>query len=277
MKAFSLTHRRNSNSIGFVPTMGALHEGHLSLIDIARKHCGCAVASIFVNPAQFGPNEDFAKYPRAFERDCGLLEAAGCDCVFAPAVGDMYPDNYGTYVNVDGITDTLCGASRPGHFRGVATVVLKLFNIVLPDAAVFGSKDAQQVAVIRRMVEDLNLSVRIIAAPIAREAGGLAMSSRNAYLTIGERREAAAIYAGLAKSVEMYNDGCRDSQQIKNCVLTEINRSSTIKPEYVEAVDTKSLQPVDKIDGQVLIAVACRTSESGTRLIDNVVLKDKNL
>ncbi|MDR2579054.1 MAG: pantoate--beta-alanine ligase [Chitinispirillales bacterium] len=272
MRDYSRSLQKNGSTVGFVPTMGALHEGHLSLLKIARRHCGRVVMSVFVNPAQFGPSEDFEKYPRQLEKDCELAENAGCDCVFIPSPRDIYPENYNTYVNVENITGALCGASRPGHFRGVATVVLKLFNIVIPDTAVFGSKDAQQVIVIKRMVEDLNLPVRIIAAPTLREEDGLAMSSRNAYLSAGERADAPLIYKGLTEARELYEGGERAGQSIKNCVVSIFNRSRLLKLEYVEVVDTTQLKPLDVINRPVLIAAACRTVETGTRLIDNIVL-----
>ena len=273
MAEYSLALRKGGARIGLVPTMGALHGGHLSLLKIAAEHCDYTIMSVFVNPVQFGPAEDFDKYPRQVEKDCALAEAAGCDCVFVPSAGDMYPANYSTYVDVEGgFAGALCGASRPGHFRGVATVVLKLFNIVAPDTAVFGSKDAQQVVVIKRVVEDLNLPVRIIAAPTVREPDGLAMSSRNAYLSAPERAEAPLIYRGLTEAKKLYYSGGRETGAIRDHIVSILSGARLIKPEYVETVDTKSLEPVDKIDDTVLIAVACRTRGTGTRLIDNIVL-----
>jgi len=273
MRDYSLALRRGGAAVGLVPTMGALHDGHLSLLKIACKHSDHTVMSIFVNPAQFGPSEDFDRYPRRFEEDCALAEAAGCGCVFAPSAGEMYPANYSTYVSVEGgLTDALCGASRPGHFRGVATVVLKLFNVAAPDIAVFGSKDAQQVVVIKRMAGDLNLPVRIIAAPTVREPDGLAMSSRNAYLSPAERAGAPLIYGGLAEAKRMYDGGERDAGSVRDRVASILAQSRLIKPEYVEIVDTKLLHPLDRIRDTVLIAAACRMLETGTRLIDNIVL-----
>ena len=272
MKAHSSSIKKEGAEIVLAPTMGALHDGHLSLINVAKQCRGHAVMSIFVNPTQFGPAEDYDKYPRQIEKDIELAANAGCDCLFVPLGHDMYPENYGTYVDVENITDTLCGASRPGHFRGVATVVLKLFNIIMPDAAVFGAKDAQQVIVIRRMVADLNLSVRIIAAPIIREADGVAMSSRNKYLSKPERAEAALIYKSLAEAKKMYDGGGRDGQAIKDRINTILNNGNLIRPEYVEIVDTVQLKPLVTIDRPSLIAVACRTTETDTRLIDNIVL-----
>ena len=273
MRGHSLALRKGGAAIGLVPTMGALHDGHLSLLKIAAQYCDHTIMSIFVNPAQFGPAEDFDRYPRQVEKDCALAEAAGCDCVFIPSADDMYPVGYSTYVDVEGgLTGALCGASRPGHFRGVATVVLKLFNVAAPDIAVFGSKDAQQVVVIKRMADDLNLPVRIIAAPTVREPDGLAMSSRNAYLSAPERAEAPLIYRGLTEAKKMYDSGGRDAGAVRDHVVLILSGARLVKPEYIEIVDAKSLKPVDKLEGTVLIAVACRTSETGTRLIDNIVL-----
>ena len=272
MREYSLAAKGGGSSIGLVPTMGALHEGHISLLKTAERYCDIAVMSIFVNPAQFGPREDFEKYPRQLERDCELAKTAGCGCVFVPPVEEIYPKNYNTYVTVENITDTLCGASRPGHFRGVATVVLKLFNTVMTDTAVFGAKDAQQVIVIKRMVEDLNLPVRIIVSPTLRESDGLAMSSRNAYLSPKERMEAPLIYKGLTAAKKLYDDGLRDSYKIRKSVLPALNEGSLIRPEYVEVVDMVQVKPLDEIEGPALLAISCRTLNTGTRLIDNVVL-----
>jgi pantoate--beta-alanine ligase len=272
MKNLCYTHRISGNSIGLVPTMGALHQGHLSLLARASDQADITVMSLFVNPAQFGPQEDFEKYPRVFEQDCAKAEEAGCDILFAPSVSEMYPEPFCTFVNVEKITETLCGATRKGHFRGVTTVVLKLFNIVNPQIAVFGQKDAQQVVVIKRMVEDLNLSVSIDVAPIIREGDGLAMSSRNSYLTPSERAEVPMIFAGLQKVVKWYYQGERDAGAIKDAILKEYSSGKYFYPEYVELVDTIYLRPVEKIDSPVLTAVACITKESKTRLIDNIVL-----
>jgi len=273
MKEYSSALKKDGKSIALVPTMGALHAGHLSLLTCARERCDISIMSIFVNPTQFGPKEDFAKYPRDLDKDRVLAESAGCGCVFAPSAAEMYPGGYGTYVDVGPIGDTLCGASRPGHFRGVATVVLKLFNIVSPDAAVFGAKDAQQVAVIKRVTEDLNLSVRIITAPIVRDPDGLAMSSRNAYLTPAERTQAANISKALSEAQKQFDAGERSAERIKERVVSIINGGGgLIKTEYAEIVDPVSLRPLANIEGAALIAVACRTSESGTRLIDNAAV-----
>jgi pantoate--beta-alanine ligase len=271
MREYASALKRDGKSVALVPTMGALHAGHLSLLACARECCGVSVMSVFVNPAQFGPAEDFAKYPRDLAKDCALAESAGCSCVFAPSAAEMYPGGYGTYVDVGPVGEILCGASRPGHFRGVATVVLKLFNIVSPDAAVFGAKDAQQVAVIKRATADLNLPVRIITAPIVREDDGLAMSSRNAYLTPNERKQAVSISKALIDAKSLFDGGERLSERIKGRILSVINGAGgLIQIEYIEIVDPISLHPLVNIEDAALIAVACRTTESKTRLIDNI-------
>ncbi len=272
MKNLSMTMQRSGSSVGLVPTMGALHKGHISLLDRINDTCDFSVMSIFVNPVQFGPKEDFQKYPRPFDADCELAEKAGCDVIFAPSKEDMYPENYCTYVNVEDITDGLCGTSRPGHFRGVATVVLKFFNIVMPQIACFGQKDAQQVLVIKRMVHDLNLSVTIDVAPIFREESGLAMSSRNVYLSGAERVDAPLIYKGLTDAAAQYSNGVTKSDTLKNTVTTAIGQSPLLEIEYVELVDTLKIKPVTSVTSAALIAVACRTKESRTRLIDNIVI-----
>jgi pantoate--beta-alanine ligase len=276
MKEYSAAIKKSGKSVALVPTMGALHEGHLSLLALAREHCDISVMSVFVNPAQFGPSEDFNKYPRDLAKDCDLAETEGCDCLFAPSAEEMYPAGYGAYVDAGPIGDTLCGAARPGHFRGVATVVLKLFNIADPDAAVFGAKDAQQVAVVKSVVKDLNLPVRIITAPIIREPDGLAISSRNAYLTAAERKQAVSVSESLFKAKAAVEGGERSVERIKERIVSIINGGGLIQSEYVEIVDPESLRmlDVDVIDNNntAMIAVACRTMESRTRLIDNIVV-----
>ncbi|MFP4012821.1 MAG: pantoate--beta-alanine ligase [Chitinispirillaceae bacterium] len=272
MKNLSLTYQRSGRTVGLVPTMGALHEGHLSLVRKAAQQVDVTVASIFVNPIQFGPREDLEKYPRSLERDCELARNAGCDFVFAPAVQDMYPPDFSTFVEVENITETLCGANRPGHFRGVATVVLKLFNIVCPQVAVFGQKDAQQVVVIRRMIHDLNLSVRIEVGPVIREPDGLAMSSRNRYLSSRERGEAGRIYEGLRCARKLYDGGERSASVVREKVLSSYSGARSFVPEYIEVVDTDLLKPLATLDKTALVAVACRTKETNTRLIDNITL-----
>ena len=272
MKNLSLTLQRGGGTVGLVPTMGSLHKGHLSLLERARNVCDYSVMSIFVNPTQFGPKEDFHKYPRPFDDDCAMAENAGCDFLFAPSERDMYPQHYNTYVSVENITDKLCGASRPGHFRGVTTIVLKLFNIINPQIAVFGQKDAQQVAVIKRMVHDLNVSVTIDVAPIIRESDGLAMSSRNAYLTLAERTEAPLIFKGLAAAEEKFSSGERSATVLKTVINSVYNQFSQMDIEYIEIVDTMQLAALDMISSTALIAIACRTKNSKTRLIDNLVI-----
>ncbi|MDR2694550.1 MAG: pantoate--beta-alanine ligase [Chitinispirillales bacterium] len=272
MKEYSSALKKGGSGIALVPTMGALHAGHLSLLARAREVCDVSVMSVFVNPAQFGPTEDFAKYPRDLESDRALAESAGCDCLFAPSAAEMYPDGYCTYVDAGPIGDILCGAARPGHFRGVATVVLKLFNITAPAAAVFGAKDAQQTAVIKRAAADLNLPVRIITAPTLRDADGLAMSSRNTYLTPGERKQAANICKALFEAKSLFEGGECSVERLKNTITSTIIRGGLIEMEYADIVDPVSLRPFPaNTESPALIAVACRTTESKTRLIDNVV------
>jgi pantoate--beta-alanine ligase len=263
--------RRKGRSIGFVPTMGALHAGHLSLIRLAKQRTKFVVVSIFVNPAQFGPKEDYSKYPRDLTRDAALCKAAGADLVFAPKVKDVYPDNYHTYVTVESLTEGLCGASRPGHFRGVATVVAKLFNLVQPDAAVFGQKDAQQAAVIKQMARDLDFPVKIVIGQIVREADGLAMSSRNAYLTAAERAQATALHHSLNMAKWLVRAGRRESGMVKREMTRLIAREAPLgKIDYIELVDNSTLRPIKKIDNNTLIAVAVKFPSA--RLIDNTVI-----
>lgn len=272
MKNLSLTLQRGGSTVGLVPTMGSLHKGHLSLLERISSTCDYSVMSIFVNPTQFGPKEDFHQYPRPFETDCALAENAGCDFLFAPSVEDMYPNRYNTYVSVENITERLCGATRPGHFRGVSTVVLKLFNIINPQIAVFGQKDAQQVVVIKRMVLDLNMSVAIDVAPIIRESDGLAMSSRNNYLTSEERNEAPLIFKGLAAAQEKFSAGERTVIALIDAIKSVYRQFNQMDVEYIEVVDTLQIVSLETISSTALIAVACRTKHSKTRLIDNIVL-----
>jgi len=272
MKKWSQTVHEKGRLIGFIPTMGALHEGHLSLVEKAHGLTDAMVMSIFVNPAQFGPAEDYKRYPRPFEADCAKALAAGCDAVFVPETSDMYPEHYGTSVAVEELGRKLCGISRPGHFRGVTTVVLKLFNIVTPDIAFFGHKDAQQVIVLKRMVEDLNIPVTIEACPTVREADGLAMSSRNAYLTSAERAAAPVIHKGLQAARALYEAGERNAARLSQTIESIVQNTPLIKKEYVGIVDVKTLDPLTTITSAALIAVAYRTSESGTRLIDNLIV-----
>ena len=262
--------KKQGYKIGLVPTMGFLHEGHMSLIREARKDTDYVIVSIFVNPAQFGPKEDFKRYPRAIKRDIMLCEKEGADIIFTPEAKEMYPKGYATYVNVEKITDKLCGASRPGHFQGVSTVVAKLFNITMPDIAYFGQKDAQQAIVIKRMAGDLNMSVEIKVMPIVREKDGLAMSSRNVYLNEKERCQAQSIYKSLKSAKELFNDGERDSKKIINKIKQIINNQPDAKIDYAAIVDAKDIREIKKISGKALAAVAVKVGK--TRLIDNIVL-----
>ena len=263
--------RREEKSIGFVPTMGYLHEGHLALIRRARAENGFVVVSIFVNPTQFGPAEDFDRYPRDLDRDLDLCRAAGVDLVFAPEVAEMYPPGYQTYVEVEKLSQGLCGASRPGHFRGVATVVTKLFNIVAPDRAYFGEKDAQQLRVIKRMVADLNLPVAIVPVPTVREPDGLAMSSRNTYLSPDERRAALVLYRALSLAAELFAQGERRAEVLLTRMRELIAAEPLARIDYVAVVDDETLTPVEEIDRPVLVALAVFIGR--TRLIDNLVLR----
>jgi pantoate--beta-alanine ligase len=259
--------------VGLVPTMGALHEGHLSLVRAARAQCDSVVVSIFVNPLQFGANEDLAKYPRTFQRDCELLEREKVDLVFAPSVNDMYPENAVTYVTVEGLSEKLCGRSRPGHFRGVTTVVAKLFHIVEPQLAFFGQKDAAQCAIIRRMVRDLNFPVEIVVGPLVREPDGLAMSSRNAYLSTGERQSALVLNRALTEVKHSFDQGERNAGKLVEVGKKILAQESGARLDYLEVVDPGTLDPVAEIRSETLVAVAALVG--GTRLIDNILLSPK--
>ncbi|HEX6865520.1 MAG TPA: pantoate--beta-alanine ligase [Thermoanaerobaculia bacterium] len=262
--------RRDGETIAFVPTMGALHEGHLSLVRIARGRAGRVVASVFVNPTQFGPNEDFSRYPRQPEKDAALLESAGCDLLFLPDVETIYPPGNATFVEPAGAALGLEGTCRPGHFRGVATVVCALFNLVRADVAVFGEKDAQQLAVIRQMVRDLHLPVEIVPGPTVRETDGLAMSSRNAYLKPDERRASTVLYRSLQAAEEAIAAGERRGDPVRR-VMREILESEPLaRIEYAEVVDAGTFQPVDVLAGNLVLPLAVRIG--GTRLIDNIQL-----
>jgi pantoate--beta-alanine ligase len=262
--------RKTGSRIGLVPTMGALHEGHASLLRMARARTGFVVASIFVNPKQFGPREDLARYPRTFEADRRMLEELGCDLLFHPETSALYSPADRTRVSVEGMSDVLCGASRHGHFQGVLLVVAKLFNIVGPDEAYFGQKDAQQALVIQRMAADLDFPVAVRLGPTVREADGLAMSSRNRYLGPDDRPRAAAMYAGLAAARAMIEAGERDPAAV-SASMRETMRAAGFDVEYATAVAGATLGPIDRIEGTVLLACAGRLGE--TRLIDNVVLR----
>jgi pantoate--beta-alanine ligase len=260
--------RRAGRTIEFVPTMGALHEGHGSLMDLARRPEGFLVVSIFVNPIQFDQREDYERYPRTLEADRLFCRARGVDLIFAPSAQEMYPEAPRTFVEVTELTEHLCGRFRPGHFRGVTTVVAKLFGIVQPDRAYFGRKDAQQLAVIRRMVRDLNLPVEIVAAPTVREPDGLAMSSRNQRLNPEERQAATAIYRALRRAAARIASGATDAEAVRREALAELEATPLLRVEYLEIVDPDEIRPVHRIAGEVLVAAAVWAGS--TRLIDNV-------
>jgi pantoate--beta-alanine ligase len=270
MRAARLAARGEGKTVGLVPTMGALHEGHLSLVRMAKAQCDLVVVSIFVNPLQFAPNEDLAKYPRNFDRDHDLLEREDVDFIFAPSVEEMYPPGAVTYVTVEGLSDKLCGRSRPGHFRGVTTVVSKLFHIAEPDRAFFGQKDAAQSAIIRRMVRDLNMPVQVVIGAIVREPDGLAMSSRNAYLDAPQRKSALVLSRSLKALQERFNQGERNVQTLIGAGKREFEKDSSVRLDYLQIVDPDTLDPVDDISRGVLVAVAAFVGK--TRLVDNVVL-----
>ena len=258
--------------IGLVPTMGALHEGHLSLVRAAKKECSPVVVSIFVNPKQFGPAEDFQKYPRHMEQDTAALEVLGVDYVFAPSVADMYPDGFRTAVNVEGLGDRLEGRSRPGHFRGVATVVLKLFEIIQPRFAYFGRKDAQQVRIIQQMAGDLNLDTQVIACAIVRERDGLAMSSRNAYLNGGDRQAATVLYRALGAMKKEIEAGERDASRLTSTIRRIVEAEPGAALDYAEIVDADSLEPVIRLRKTCYALVAAFIGK--TRLIDNALIEE---
>jgi pantoate--beta-alanine ligase len=257
--------------VGLVPTMGALHEGHLSLVRAARAKSDVVVVSIFVNPTQFGPNEDFAKYPRTLERDFELLEREGVDIEFVPSAEEMYPAGDATWVEVQGLSERLCGKSRPGHFRGVTTVVAKLFHIIEPDVAFFGQKDAAQVAIIRRMVRDLHMPVKIEVCLLVREPDGLAMSSRNAYLGAEDRKSALVLYRSLSCARKLFENGERDSAKLISAAKEEFAAEPGVRLDYFEIVHPSTLEPQAQIEKRSLVAVAAFVG--GTRLIDNILLE----
>ncbi len=265
--------RQAGDRVGLVPTMGALHEGHLSLVREARRRGDRVAASIFVNPTQFGPNEDFARYPRTFEADCALLEAESVEVVFAPTVEEMYPGVATTFVEVGGLSERLDGASRPGHFRGVATVVAKLFAAAEPERAYFGQKDAAQVAVLRRMVADLLLAVELVVCPIVREADGLAMSSRNRYLSEAERRDALALSRAVLAGEAAFAAGEHAAMAICAAARRELESVSGVRVDYVTLVDWATLEPMERAQAGCLLAVAAWVGV--TRLIDNTLLGDR--
>jgi pantoate--beta-alanine ligase len=262
--------RADKKCIGLVPTMGALHEGHLSLVRAAKERCGAVVVTIFVNPTQFGPKEDFAKYPRTFDADCALLETEAVDIVFAPEAADIYPPGASTVVEVAGISDRLDGVPRPGHFVGVATVVTKLFNIVQPDHAFFGQKDAAQVAVLRRMVRDLHFNLELVVCPIVREADGLAMSSRNRYLSPDDRQQALVLHRALRRVEAEVAAGVVDSQPLIDAGLAVLADEPEIRVDYFSIVDPDTLEDVADVTAGALVAVAAAVGPA--RLIDNVLI-----
>jgi pantoate--beta-alanine ligase len=262
--------RTEKGSLGFVPTMGALHAGHCSLVRAARARCGAVAVSIFVNPTQFGPAEDFSRYPRTFEADCKILQAEQADLLFAPDVETMYPADASTVVRVEGLRDRLDSASRPGHFDGVATVVAKLFHIVQPDAAFFGQKDAAQVAVLRRMVRDLNLPVEIAGCPTVREADGLAMSSRNRYLSPEERRQALVLWRALQAAQALAQKGEQQAARLLDAMRAVFASEPAVRIDYFTVADPDTLLPVQQVRAGALLAVAAHVG--GTRLIDNILL-----
>ncbi len=271
MQGICTSLKKKGQIIGFVPTMGYFHQGHLSLMRIARRKSDVLVVSIFVNPTQFGPKEDFKRYPRDFERDKRLLKKIGCDYLFYPETKDIYAAGYETYVQVENSTKILEGSFRPGHFRGVTTIVAKLFNVVQPDIAVFGQKDFQQAAVIKKMVKDLNFPVKIIVAPTIREKSGLALSSRNSYLSGEEKKQALSLYNSLNLAKTLIKSGERDSKKIIEKMRKLIQREPEARIDYISINDSKTLEPLREIKGNILISLAVKIGK--TRLIDNINMK----
>ncbi len=274
MQETALALRAAGRRLGVVPTMGCLHEGHASLIRLARARSDVTIVTLFVNPAQFGPNEDFAHYPRPFERDAALCEAEGADILFAPEAGTVYAPDASVWIDEDRLSRGLCGASRPGHFRGVCTVVAKLFNLTQPHVAVFGEKDAQQLRVLRRMVRDLDISVEIVAGPTVREPDGLAMSSRNRYLSDDERAQAPCLRRALDTAERLVVAGERDAVRLRAAMVGEIGRAPLARIDYIDLVDDETLEPVATLARPVLAALAVFLGS--TRLIDNTVLRDSS-
>ncbi len=269
MQRWSETARRRGATIAFVPTMGFLHEGHLTLMREGRKRASLLASSLFVNPTQFGPNEDFSRYPRNFEGDCAMMRDVPVDVLFAPEPAVMYPPGSQTWVEVTAMTQGLCGAHRPGHFRGVTTVVAKLFNIVKPHIALFGEKDYQQLRTIERMVQDLNFDLEIVPVPTVHEPDGLAMSSRNAYLSPDQRRQALALSGALQAAGAAFKAGARDPRELVRAARRSLDSTPDVKVEYIDAVDAETLQPLEQIERPVVVAIAARLG--ATRLIDNMV------
>jgi pantoate--beta-alanine ligase len=273
MKAFSHERKAAGATIGLVPTMGYLHEGHLSLVRECRANADATVVSIFVNPAQFGPNEDLQSYPRDLRQDVEMVKREGVDVVFAPPDYEMYPPGYRTFVEVHELQDRLCGRTRPGHFRGVCTIVLKLFNIVGPDIAFFGWKDAQQLIILRKMAKDLNLDVKVEGIPLVRDAEGLALSSRNSYLSAKERRAALVLSKGLREAEAMARAGEKSAKALISKVIETIREEPLACIDYVDIVSMDDFAPLERIDGDALIALAVHIGK--TRLIDNIRISDK--
>lgn len=271
MQQFALFLKRKGKKISFVPTMGYFHAGHLSLVEKARKLGDFVVVSIFVNPTQFGPGEDFQRYPRDLKRDKKLLQKAGCDLLFIPKVKDIYPEGYLTYVEVEELSQKLEGAFRPNHFRGVCTVVAKLFNLVQPDFAIFGQKDAQQAVIIKKMTEDLNFPIKIIVSPTVREKDRLAFSSRNSYLNLEERKQAKVLHQTLKLGKEMIKTGEKSPKKIINKMREMIEKTSLAKIDYIALTDSERLEPVKTIKGELLLSLAVRIGK--IRLIDNLKLR----
>lgn len=265
--------KQEKKLIGFVPTMGCLHEGHLSLVREARKMSDVLIASIFVNPKQFGPNEDYERYPRNIAKDTELLQKENVDYIFYPTVEEMYPAGYKTYVEVEQLSQKLCGKSRPNHFRGVTTVVSKLFNIIQPNFAFFGQKDAQQTIIIKRMLKDLNSNIEIITMPIVREVDGLALSSRNVYLNPDERKAATILYKSLMKAKDLFQTGERKAAKISKAIIDVLSSEPLAKIDYIEIVDMENLDPLKTIEKNALIAIAIYVGS--TRLIDNIIVEAK--
>jgi len=271
IRTFVAKRRTGGQTVGLVPTMGYFHQGHLSLMQEAKKSCQSVVVSLFVNPLQFGPKEDFAQYPRDFDRDCAMAEAVGVDAIFVPSDREMYPEGFCTHVEVTGITGKLCGQSRPGHFRGVTTVVSKLFNIVTPDKAFFGQKDAQQAMVIQRMAADLNMGLEIIILPTVREEDGLAMSSRNVYLDQTQRQNATVLYRSLCTFRDAIDHGERNTESLRRLITDMIATTPGADIDYVEILSVPNLEPLVLLQGKVIAALAVRFGK--TRLIDNIIVE----
>jgi len=274
MKEHARQARAESRIVGLVPTMGALHAGHLALIERARRDCSPVIASLFVNPKQFGPNEDFTKYPRVFDNDRKMLEQAGVDSLFAPEPSEIYPNGFSTYVHVEGLSERLEGRSRPGHFRGVTTVVMKLLEIVQPNFAYFGRKDAQQARIITQMARDLNLDSEIVVCPLVREPDGLAMSSRNAYLSAEERQAATILYRALDAAKSELAAGVRDALQLQDVLSRTLGAERHARVDYAEVVDAESFEPVLRVNKPSYILLAVFIGK--TRLIDNLYIEPKS-